>query len=399
MVRRQYILAVMSRKDLEFPVPDPEAQRHSQRLADLIRAEIEAGGGWISFARYMELALYAPLGGYYTGGAQKFGREGDFVTAPEMTPLFARALAHQVAEILAGSGGHLLEFGAGSGQLAADLLSALHTIGAPVRSYGILELSAELRQRQAATLARQAVGGIAVHWLERLPEKFSGVVIANEVLDAMPVHRVVWRGGNVVEQGVGLDGTGRFVFRERPVGGALLSRAETIAAECALPPDYESEVALIAPGWVEAWRRRLERGALILADYGCARREYYHARRQGGTLRCHYCHRGHDDPFFRPGLQDITADVDFTAIAEAGVAAGLEVYGYAGQGRFLLNCGLMDELAALLPGSTPYRRAARAVQQLLLPQGMGDRFKVMILGRGLEFPLLGFQEGDWTERL
>jgi len=393
--RRQYISGTMT-CTTHIPAPNPDAKVASDQLCELIRGEIEAGDGWISFARYMELALYAPGLGYYAGGSEKFGAVGDFVTAPELSPLFARALARQVAQIMKLSTSAILEFGAGSGRLAADLLSALAVRGEMPQRYDILELSAELRQRQTKTLAQQ---NCALNWLDHLPESFSGVVIANEVLDAMPVHLVAWRAKGIVERGVALDEKGYFTFSERPASGRLLAEAESIAKACALSPDYESEVALAAPAWLAAWGERFKLGALILIDYGFPRCEFYHPQRRRGSLMCHYHHWAHDDPFFLPGLQDITSHVDFTALMQAADAAGLELYGYTSQGCFLANCGLLDELNGLTPGSDEYQRAATAAHRLLSPQGMGESFKILVLGRGLEQALLGFCAGDRSYRL
>ena len=381
------------------PPAETDALAQSQRLVDCIRAEIAASDGWISFARYMELALYTPELGYYAGGAEKFGAAGDFVTAPELTPLFAQALANQVAEIMAQSAPNILEFGAGSGRLAADLLTALQRLDALPQRYDILELSAELRQRQRHTLRSTTDTGILPNWLDRLPDNFSGVVIANEVLDAMPVHRIVWQKEGIFERGVGLDPAGHFQFCTRPASASLQAEAECIAQDAALPPGYESELALAAPRWLSAWGERLKTGVLLLIDYGFTRRELFHPQRNRGTLRCHYRHRAHDDPFFLPGLQDITAHVDFTALAHAADSAGLEIHGYTSQGQFLVNCGLLDALAALPADSAAYRRSATACHQLLLPQGMGETFKVIAIGRGLEAELMGFSAGDRSFRL
>jgi SAM-dependent MidA family methyltransferase len=384
----------------QLPEPSSAAQFHSERLRRHIGGEIRAAGGWISFARYMELALYAPGLGYYAAGAQKFGAAGDFVTAPEMTALFGQAVARQVAQILASSAPRVLEAGAGSGRLAADLLLELGRLGALPERYAILELSAELRQRQRETITSAAPEALArVEWLDRLPANFSGAILANELLDAMPVHLVCWRDEGIFERGVTLDAGENFAWEERPTGGALLTEAHTLGERYDLPPGYESEVALAAPRWTAEWGGILERGALLLIDYGFPRREFYHPQRGGGTLMCHYRHQAHTDPFYLPGLQDITAHVDFTAVIAAGHAAGLELYGFTTQGRFLANCGILERLSELAPASPAYLRAAGAVNRLLLPQEMGELFKVIAIGRGLETPLLGFAEGDQSHRL
>ena len=385
---------------MTLPTPSTEAIAHSQKLVAEISREIVAGGGRISFARFMELVLYAPGLGYYTAGARKFGAAGDFVTAPEMTPFFGRALAGQVAQVMQLSTPAILEVGAGSGRLAADLLLELERRGELPDSYCILDLSADLRERQQATLAAAVPHLLArVSWLDRLPETFSGVVVANELLDALPAHIVAWRADGIHERGVEVDGAAGFTWNERPASGALLAAAAEIAAQCQLPPGYESEISLAARAWAGEWGHRLERGALLLIDYGFPRREFYHQQRGRGTLMCHYRHHAHPDPFYLPGLQDVTVHVDFTAIIAAAHGAGLDLLGYASQGQFLLNCGILDCLAAL-PSATPsYIRAAGAVNKLLMPHEMGELFKVIAIGREIDEGLCGFSSGDQSHRL
>ena len=385
---------------MNLPAPSPEAAAHSRRLADTLRDAIAAGDGWLSFARFMELALYAPGLGYYAAGATKFGSAGDFVTAPEMTPCFGRALAAQAAAIMAASAPVVLEAGAGSGRLAADLLGELERLGTLPERYAILELSADLRERQRTLLAASVPALLPrVEWLDRLPESFSGLVLGNEVLDAMPVHIVAWREDGINERGVGIGDDGAFVWAERPAGGALLAAAGEIGRQCRLPPGYESEIGLAARAWCAGWGERLERGAVLLLDYGFPRREYYHLQRGRGTLMCHYRHHAHPDPFYLPGLQDITAHVDFTGVIAAADGAGLDLLGYATQGQFLLNCGILDVLATLPADSPDYIRAAGAVNKLLLPHEMGELFKVIAFGRGIDGPLPGFATGDQSRRL
>ncbi len=385
---------------MSLPAPSPEASAHSLTLVAAIAREIGAGGGWISFARFMEMALYQPGFGYYSAGARKFGAAGDFVTAPEMTAYFGRALARQVAQVMAASAPHVLEVGAGSGRLAADLLLELERLDALPESYDILDLSADLRERQQATLAAAAPHLLArVRWLDRLPELYAGVVVANELLDAMPAHVVAWRENGIFERGVGLDDSGGFTWNERPASGALLAAAEEIGRQCSLPPGYESEISLAARAWAAEWGHRLQRGALLLIDYGFPRREFYHQQRGRGTLMCHYRHHSHPDPFHLPGLQDVTVHVDFTAIIAAADAAGLDLLGYTSQGQFLLNCGILDLLAVESAGSTDYIRAAGAINKLLMPHEMGELFKVIAIGRGIDQPLCGFASGDQSRRL
>lgn len=376
---------------MEPPPPDAAAAAASLRLAERIAAEIRHAGNWLSFARYMELALYEPGLGYYAAGARKFGVGGDFVTAPELTPLFGRALARQVAQLLQ-SGEAVLEFGAGSGALADQMSGELARLGYRV-DYLILETSAELRARQRERL------GARVRWLDRLPERFRGVMIANEVLDAMPVHALVWRADGVFERGVCLD-EGRLAWAERGAEGEVLEAARAIAVE--IPPSgrYESELGLAARAWIRTVGAALERGAVLILDYGFPAREYYHPQRSMGTLACHYRHRVHGDPFWLPGLQDISAHLDFSALARAGGEAGLEVLGYASQAQFLVNCGIAELLAAEDPADARrYASAAAAVQKLLSPAEMGELFKVLALGRGVAEAPLGFAHGERSHAL
>ncbi len=376
---------------MTMPTPDADAAASSALLVERIKDAIHQAGGWIPFARYMELALYAPGFGYYSGGARKFGAAGDFVTASELSPLFAQALAAQVAQLMAAAAPNIIEAGAGSGALALGLLLDLERRGALPERYDILELSGELRARQQDAIARGAphLAG-RVGWLEALPEAFSGVVVANELLDALPVNLVAWREEGIFERGVALV-DGAFAWRERPAAGALLAVAQglTFAAP------YVSEVNLAARAWIAEWGRILQRGALLALDYGFPQREYYHPQRAEGTLMCHYRHHAHGDPFWLPGLNDLTAHVDFTAAASAGHEAGLDVLGYASQAQFLLNCGLAQLLEGQQAGgATAYAALASGAQKLISPAEMGELFKVLVLGKGIEAPLLGFESGD-----
>jgi SAM-dependent MidA family methyltransferase len=317
----------------------------------------------------------------------------DFVTAPELTPLFGQALARQAAQVLAVlPEPTLLEVGAGSGRLAADLLLELERLDALPARYAILELSGELRARQQQTIAAAAPRlAERVSWLDELPESFTGVVIANELLDALPTHAVAWREAGLMERGVVPDGHGGFAWGERPAHGALATAMATL--EIAAP--YESEISLAARAWVAEWGRRLARGLLLLIDYGLPRHELYHPQRSRGTLRCHYRQRAHEDPLWWPGLSDITSHVDFTAAAGAGFDAGLDVLGYTSQAAFLINCGIGELLAERQrAGGEQALRANGAVQTLLAPGEMGELFKALALGRGLDQPLLGFARGD-----
>ena len=380
----------------DLPEPSEDARRHSERLSETIRKEIDSASGWIGFARFMELALYAPGLGYYVAGAAKLGGDGDFVTAPEVSPLFGRTLARQVAEFLERTGGDVLELGAGSGTMAADVLGELQNVDCLPRRYLILETSPQLRERQQRMLQqRQPALAGRMEWIRALPENFDGVIIANEVLDALPAHLIAWRRDGLYERGVSWkDG---FVWSERPLHpGTLRNAAEAIGAEAG----YVSEISLVAPALVRSLSAALRKGALLLIDYGFGRREYYHPQRSQGTLMCHYRHRTHDDPFFLPGLQDVTAHVDFTAVAEAGIDAGLNILGYTTQAQFLINSGITQLLEHQSDAAAASRFALTAgVQKLLSPAEMGELFKVMALGRDIDGPLIGFASGDKTRLL
>ncbi len=385
-----------------LPAPGPEALLHSAMLTDLIRHDIATNDGWISFARYMELALYAPKLGYYTAGSQKFGEAGDFITAPELSTLFGRTLARQAIEIMAGSSPHILELGAGSGKLAVDMLEEMDKLGNLPDSYSIMEVSADLRARQQ-TLLQQRLPHLfnRVHWLNTLPENFSGAIIANEVLDALPVHRVHWQNGKPNEIGVAQGETG-FIWQERPVSNDALLQAAT---QIEVPDDYVSEICLAARGLVNSLACSLTQGAVLFIDYGFGSREFYHPQRTQGTLMCHYRHRAHDDPFYLPGLQDITAHVNFTDIAECGIDAGLEVLGYTNQAFFLINNGITELLKDTPPEDLKaYLPQSAQLQKLTSPAEMGELFKVLALGKNLvpspvEGPLSGFSCGDLTRLL
>ncbi|MCX7897527.1 MAG: SAM-dependent methyltransferase [Rhodocyclaceae bacterium] len=379
-----------------LPEPTPEGKAISQQLVGAIAATIRRAGGWISFAEYMQMALYEPSLGYYANDLAKFGDAdagGDFLTAPEITPLFAGALAEQIAQILGALPAPvLLEVGAGTGRLAADLLLALETKRRLPAQYAILEVSATLRARQEKTL-RASVPHLLDHviWLERLPERFSGLVLANEFLDALPTHAVAWRECGLMERGVAFDPQTGFLWKERPAPSHL----SRIMAALAVAPYYESEVSLAARHWIAAWGTRLERGILLLIDYGLPAHELYHPQRQRGTLRCHYRQHTHENPFWWPGLSDITSHVDFTAVAESGYEAGLDVLGFTNQANFLIDCGLGELLAERMRrGGQQSLRAHAAVQMLISPAEMGELFKVIALGRNLHLPLIGFTRAD-----
>ena len=380
-----------------LPTPSPDALAHSERLSELIRHDIATQGGWIPFSRFMELALYAPGLGYYTAGARKFGEAGDFITAPELSALFGRTLAKQLIEVMQASTPHILELGAGSGKLALDILTELEKRDSLPESYSILEVSADLRQRQQA-LIQERLPHLAsrVQWLDVLPEKISGAVIGNEVLDALPVHLVYWSEGSIFERGVGSNGT-TFAWQDRiPENTALLD----IAKNLSLPDDYLSEVSLAARGLIASLSERMNNGAMIFIDYGFGSAEYYHPQRSRGTLMCHYRHHSHDDPFYLLGLQDITAHVDFTAIAESAIDHGAHFLGYTSQAHFLINNGVTDLLSEVSPDDVrAYAPLSSQLQKLTSPAEMGELFKVIALGKGMEEPLAGFLRGDMSRRL
>jgi len=377
--------------------PSDDARAHSARLAAHIREAIALAGGWIPFDRYMDLALYAPALGYYAAGSLKFGGAGDFVTAPELSPLFGQCLARPVAQVLRETGGDVLELGPGTGRLASTLLARLAEDGALPRRYLLLEPSADLRERQAGHLrtALPALADRAV-WLDALPDAFEGIVIANEVLDALPVRVVAWEDDGLDEAGV-VARDERFAWALRPLEDADL-RAE--ASALSVPCPYRSEFNLRADALVATLAERLHRGALLFVDYGFGRDEYYHPQRHAGTLMCHYRHHAHDDPFHLPGLQDITAHVDFTRVAKAALAAGLSLAGYTTQARFLVDCGITDLLARVPPeDAATYLPTVAGAQKLLAPQEMGELFKAIAFTRGPAAPLPGFRTGDLSRLL
>ncbi|MDG4553276.1 MAG: SAM-dependent methyltransferase [Candidatus Competibacter sp.] len=387
-----------------LPVPDPAAAAHSARLLKRVRAEIDAAGGAISFARFMDLALYAPGLGYYRAGARKFGPDGDFVTAPELSPLFSRCLARQCRQILeALEDGILLELGAGTGIMAADLLRELRALDTLPERYAILEPSGELRQRQRQTLAERAPDLLdRVVWLDALPEPgLRGVVLGNEVLDALPAERFRVTATGPRRLAVAWTETGLNWVEgdEDPTVTAAVARIEGELGR-RLPPGYTSEYVPHLAAWLRAIAEPLTAGALLFIDYGHPRRDYYHPERAVGTLLCHYRHRVHDDPLFLPGLQDITASVDFSAVADAALAAGLDVAGYTPQNYFLFGCGLLELLAEVDPADTlRYLEQSRQVKLLTLPGEMGERFQAIALTRDLDLPLRGFSVRDERGRL
>ena len=385
------------KNDSTLPLPGKDAQAHSARVVARVRDEIAQHGGFIPFSLYMELVLYAPALGYYVAGTRKFGPDGDFVTGPELTPLYGAALARQVeATFAAARGRAIVELGAGSGALAASLLAALAARDAMPDRYCILEVSPELRARQQATLAERAPPqATRVEWVDRLPDAIDGAIVMNEVLDAIPPRLVARQAGRWLERGVTWR-DGGLRFDERPLDDPRL--VTLAAARFPADGDYASELNPAAEALVTTTARRVASGAIVIVDYGFPRHEYYHEQRREGTLVGHYRHRVHTDPFLRPGLSDLTAHVDFTAIAEAGERGGAEIAGFATQASFLVGCGILDLLAAVGPSdSMDYLRAAAAVQKLVSPAEMGELFKVMLLSRSARCAFLA--ASDMTHRL
>lgn len=375
-----------------LPALDAGAQQHSDKLLAHIQQSIRQQGGWISFAEYMQMALYTPHLGYYSGVANKFGRGGDFVTAPEISPLFAQALANQVGQWLQETAGNVLELGAGTGKLAAGLLLQLEALGQLPTHYFILEVSANLRQRQQDSLRKLLPESLfsRLQWLDELPANFDGVVIGNEVLDAIPVHVLTWQKGAWQERGIAFESG--LVWQLRPLQDASLVQA---IDDAPLADGYTTEVCPAAQGLIASLAAMLGRGLILMLDYGFAASEYYHPQRTQGTLMCHYQHYAHDDPLVYPGLQDITAHVDFTAMAETALAHGLTCAGYTNQAQFLINCGILQLLQQVSPeDSGRYLPMVAAVQKLLSPAEMGELFKVLALSRGVTLPLVGFLQGD-----
>jgi len=382
----------------ELPPPSPEARAHGARVAEAIRAAIASAGGALSFSRYMDMALYAPGLGYYSAGARKLGADGDFITAPELSPVFGQVLARAALALFEGPGlpRNILEVGAGSGALAASMLEELARRSSVPDQYFILELSADLRQRERDTLAARVPDLVErVVWLNQLPPEFSGLIIGNEVLDAMPVELFkTTRAG--IEQGfVITDGSG-FALQWQPASRELAEAVEALG----LAEGYQSEVGLAAAGFIRSLAEVMTQSVALFIDYGFPRAEYYHPQRSDGTLMCHYRHRAHGDPFFLPGLQDITAHVDFSAIAATAHASGLDILGYASQAHFLVNFGITEALARYDPADVArYLPVSNAAQRLLSPAEMGELFKVIALGRGVDEMPLGFALGDRTDTL
>ena len=391
----------------DLPAPGTDALEHSEHLATHLRAEILAAGGAIPFSRFMELALYAPGLGYYSAGAHKFGEAGDFVTAPELGPLFAATVSEALAPVLQqlGPQSRVLELGGGSGAFAEVTLKRLLELDALPDRYAILEPSADLRERQRERLGKALIPPVfdLVEWVDGpFADNWDGVVFANEVIDALPTPRFVVHDGEVFEEVVKLGGGGGFVRGEQPADALLLAAVRHVERYLERPfaEGYRSELLPQLPYWVQAVAGGLKRGAMLFVDYGYPRAEYYRPQRSEGTLRAFYRHRVHDDLYRWPGLQDLTASVDFTALAEAGTGAGFDLAGYCTQASFLLGNGLdrLLEVADTRTDEVGRVRLREQVKRLTLPSEMGERFQAMAFSRDVDFSA-AFLMGDLTWRL
>jgi len=387
---------------MSLPEPDTAAREHSATLLKKIHAAIADSGGKLSFAEFMQYALYAPAYGYYSGGLQKFGETGDFTTAPEISTLFSQCIASQCAQVIAELvHADILEAGAGSGIMAATILAELEQLGSLPDRYYILELSAELRQRQTQTIKSHCPQLFdRVQWLDALPlSGFRGVVLGNELIDAMPVQRFVIENSEIREQVV-ISKNSELHLTSHPADKSLIMAVQKIETEMGSPfsEGYESEINIAGDAWLKSIANLLDAGVVLLIDYGYPRREFYHTQRNTGTLMCHYQHRAHPDAMILVGLQDITAHVDFTALAEVGVDNNLQVAGFTTQAHFLLSLGIEQRVAKIQdPGAQ--MKAVQQIKQLVLPSEMGELFKVIALSRGIEQPLQGFTFQDQRARL
>jgi len=384
-------------------MPVGDEKRHGERVTAHIAAAIDAAGGWLSFEQYMELALYAPGLGYYSAGTHKLGTSGDFVTAPEISPLFGACVARQCADVLGSVvQGGILEIGAGTGRLAGDVLARLESLGRLPWRYSILEISADLRDRQQRHLAERLPHLIdRVIWLDAPPaQEFDGLILANEVLDALPVRRFCWTGGQAQEVGVAREAD-RFIWAKGPAASGFAEYCSKLrAAGGPWDEGYSSEFCSRLGAWTAAVTRSLRRGAVLWFDYGLPRAQYYFPERRNGTLLCHYRQRAHEDPFRYPGLEDITAWVDFTLLAEAALVAGFGLAGFTTQTYFLAGNGIDVEMQRVAAGDqNRFARLANEARQLMMPGEMGERFKVMAWMRGIEMPLAGFALRDVRDSL
>lgn len=386
-----------------LPPPDELSAEHSVRVQVYLRRKMAAAGGQLSFAEYMHEALYAPGLGYYSAGSAKFGADGDFVTAPEISSVFGRVLARQCAEVLANiDNGEVLEIGAGSGKLAVDLLGALESLQATPVAYRILEVSPDLADRQKKRLLEELPHLLErVHWVSELPKDFDGVIVANEVLDALPVERFVRRESAVLQQCVSTE-SNKLVWTERAAPDRLVAAVAAIEADIGqeLSSGYTSEVSMAIPSWISDLAGCLRRGAVFLFDYGVSRREFYAPDRAQGWLRCHFRHYAHDNPLIYAGIQDLTTWVDFSLLAGAAVETGFDILGYQTQVQFLMGGGLEVEMRGFtdLPVAEQLELSGQ-IKTLTLPSEMGENFKCIALGRGDTVTPTAFQFADRTQTL
>jgi SAM-dependent MidA family methyltransferase len=390
------------------PLPSPSADeiQHSDQLSRRICDEINANQGSISFRKYMEMALYEPALGYYVAGKRKLGEGGDFVTAPEISALFSRCIANQCAQVLQEiNTGSILEFGAGSGIMAADILLHLEKLACLPEHYYIIDLSPELKQQQRNTLERHAAHLLSrVEWLSTLPEKFSGVILGNEVLDAMPAELFHYADKQIFQQHVIFEDD-QFKLINKVADDSFLNSLHFLNSPeqvnaLNLPDNYTSEFNPNINHWIEQLTASLQQGIILLIDYGYSRQEYYHPDRDMGTLICHYHHLTHNNFFWYPGLQDITANVDFTHVAEAADNKGLLVAGFTSQAAFLAACGLEDLFIQALEQSPEQQyHLAQQIRTLSLPAEMGERFKVIALNKKMDIDLIGFSTIDYRHKL
>ncbi len=386
----------------KLPLPEQSAIIHSEKLDKHLQQIANANQGELSFEQFMQQVLYAPGLGYYSAGAEKIGESGDFITAPEISPFFSDCLAQQIEQVLRLTGGSVLEFGAGRGTMAADILTRLEEIECLPEKYYILEISAELQQRQQLLLAEQIPHLFErLVWLNKLPSNFTGVIVANEVVDAMPVKVFYKQGKNFLEKMISHSNDG-WQWNGLKQSTELQQYCEQLEATLGyeLQQGYESEVNLMQKSWLHALSKSLDRGLILLIDYGFPQLEYYHPQRPG-TLMCHYRHYSHTDPLVLIGLQDVTAHVDFTALAEQALESELQVKGYTDQGTFLTNCGILQRMEQLSGiDDAKIVRYSQQVKLLILPTEMGELFKLIAFGRGLdEMDLIGFSTGDRRSRL
>ena len=390
--------------DPELPVPDIGAVDHSQKVCERLKQEIKNQDGMISFKRFMEIAMYEPGLGYYSTGAFKFGKHGDFVTAPELSTVYSYCIAKQCQQILKDlEKGRILELGPGTGRMACDILLALEKYESLPDKYFLLEPSADLRVRQQEYIKQQIPHlEKIINWLDEIPDSaFEGIILANEVLDAMPVCRFVYSNNKIKELNVGIENN-RFVWLESPFDNETFQivNRELEPFLDTWPQGYTSEINTDIQSFINSFSDFIKQGAIIIADYGYPRQDYYHPQRINGTLLCHYRHRVHNDPFFYPGLQDITSSVNFTRLAEAAVNAGLDVHGYTTQAHFLISCGLEEVIKQLEDGNLlDNARLSSQIRQLTMPGEMGERFKFIALSKNMNVPLLGFEFVDLRAKL